>query len=89
MLNLSIARQGAFSLRGWDSVNASSAKPQTAVAFAPLVWGYGRLCLSEALTLNQRIIFNRTGRTIFLKNYTYTVNAIRLLLNAEIFQSVV
>ena len=56
-------------LRGWNSVNPSSAKPQTAVANAPLVWGYGRLCLSEALTLNQRIIFNRTARN----NSTCTV----------------
>jgi hypothetical protein len=60
---------------GWDSVNASSAKPQTAVAFAPLVWGYGRLCLAEALTLNQRIIFNRTARN----NSTGTGKPISLL----------
>ena len=48
-------------LRGWNSVNPSSAKPQTAVANAPLVWGYGKLCLAEALTLNHKIIFNRTA----------------------------
>ena len=53
-------------LRGRYSVNPFSAKPQTAVANAPLVWGYGRLCLAEALTLNQRIIFNRTGRNFLI-----------------------
>ena len=68
MLNLSIARQGAFSLsEAGIQLIRPQLNPQTAVANAPLVWGYRRLCLAEALSpISGIMYFNCTARKIVL-----------------------